>query len=282
MSMSNVDGRTLHPPTVDLRVEQQATLDRPRMKYTPMARFFFESMDFIYGKQLTMPKIKLIEILARIPYHAWEIKAYWRLTFGYHDEKIRREGLDLVKLGRLSQDNEFWHLIIAVEKIREDGIKESGFWFQFMPRVMALGYALFARLLATFNLKGAFLFNAMFEDHAEHEYAQFVKDHPELDQQPMKSDLVRQFGSHATWGDVFRHIGLDERFHRNESLREGGWVDQLAPYASLPAAVDAGPGIPLQAVGGSTRVTGDRFTGDTGTLLGPAGFAGPARPLRPA
>lgn len=233
MDMSHVGGRDMHPAGVDYRVEQEATLARPRMKYTPMARFFFWFMDLIYGKELTVPKVKLIEILARIPYQAWEIRAYWQLTFGYHDEKIRSEGVELVRLGRLSQDNEFWHLIIAVEKLREDQIKESGFWYYFMPKVMALFYAIFARSLATFHMKSAFLFNAMFEDHAEHEYANFVKDHPELDQQPVKSELVKQFGPYATWGDVLRRIGLDERVHMNESLQECGRANEVVGYASL-------------------------------------------------
>lgn len=205
------------------------------MKYTPAARFFFGFMDFVYGKAMTVPKIKLIEILARIPYHAWEIKAYWRLTFGYHDEKIREEGLRLVEMGRLSQDNEFWHLIIAVEKIREDQIPESGFWYGFMPKVLALSYAVFARTLALFNLRAAFHFNAMFEDHAEHEYARFVEDHPELDDQPVTNDLVKQFGNPATWGDVFRHIGLDERVHRNESLVECGKANLVVDYIRTPS-----------------------------------------------
>ncbi len=234
MDMTHVGGRNLHPEGVDLRVEQEATLARPRMKYTMMARFFFAFMDLIYGKALTVPKIKLIEILARIPYQAWELKAYWQLTFGYYDERIRTEAVELVHLGRLSQDNEYWHLVIAVEKIREDQIKESGFWFYFMPKVMALFYAVFARSLAVFSLKSAYHFNAMFEDHAEHEYARFVKEHPELDQQPVKSELAKQFGPYPTWGDVFRCIGLDERTHMNESLQGWGRGGDVVPYASIP------------------------------------------------
>lgn len=233
--MRNVEGANLHPEGVDFRKEQEATLARPRMRYTVAAKFFFGFMDFVYGKPMTIPKIKLIEILARIPYQAWEIKAYWRLTFGYRDEKIRDEGVRLVRLGRLSQDNEFWHLILAVEKIREDNIRESGFWFVFMPKVLALGYAVFARTLALFSLRSAFHFNAMFEDHAEHEYAAFVRDHPELDGQPVRSELAKQFGNPATWGDVFRHIGLDERVHMNESLQECGRGSEVAPYVSVSA-----------------------------------------------
>ncbi len=229
----NTNPRKMHPEGVDIRKEQQKTLDTPRMGYTLIAKFFFGFMDLIYGKELTVPKIKLIEILARIPYHAWEIKGYWKLTFGYSDADIRKEGEELIRLGRLSQDNEYWHLIIAVEKIKEDNIKQSGFWYIFMPKLMAMSYAVFARTLATVNLKQAYYFNAIFEDHAEHEYAQFVKDHPELDEQPIRSELVKEFGPFETWGDVFRQIGLDERAHKNDSLRECGRGDQQFTYASI-------------------------------------------------
>ena len=143
-------------------------------------------------------------------------------------------------MGRLSQDNEFGHwLILAVEKIREDKIPESGFWYGFMPKILALSYAAFARTLALVCRKLAFHFNAMFEDHAEHEYARFVEDHPELDQQPVTSAWIQAFGNPATWGDVFRHIGLDERIDRNESLAECGRKDQVVPY--LNAAPQSAP-----------------------------------------
>lgn len=231
--MNNRDPFRLHPEGVDLPREQQATLERPRMRYTMPARIFFWLMDFIYGKELVLPKIKLIEILARIPYHAWEIRAYWKLTFGYRDRDIRRKGESLAALGRLSQDNEYWHLITVVEKIEEDGIRENKFWFLFMPKLMAVGYAVFARTLATVNLNASFYFNAMFEDHAEHEYAKFVREHPELENQPIRSEYVKQTFGHEHWADVFRHIGLDERVHMNDSLSHCGRADQTVPYVSV-------------------------------------------------
>lgn len=223
----------LHPDGVDLKKEQEATLARPRMKYTIAARFFFWAMDALYGKELTVPKMKLIEILARIPYHAWEIKAYWKLTFGYRDEAVRKEGEELMALGRVSQDNEYWHLVTHVERIREARIPQSGFWYIFMPKIIALTYAVMSRTLATLSLKNSFYFNAMFEDHAEHEYAQYMKDHPELDSEPVKSEFVKKTFGYETWGDVFRHIGLDERVHMNESLERCGRSGQVAKYASV-------------------------------------------------
>lgn len=225
-----------HPDWIDWKTEQEASLARPRMKYTTAARFFFWAMDSIYGKELTLPKIKLIEILARIPYHAWEWKAYWKMTLGYSDAKVVAEAEELMKMGRDAQDNEFWHLIVAVEKIREDKVRENQFMYGFLPVVLVIGYAIFARTLATFHIRGALYFNGIFEDHAEHEYANFVKNHPELDEQPVTSPLIQKYGPYKSWGDVFRRIMLDERIHRNTSLEACGRASEVVPYASQPPA----------------------------------------------
>ncbi len=228
-----LSGSKMHPEGVDLRKEQEATLARECMKYTPIARFFYWSMDLLCGKILTLPKIKLIEILASIPYRAWENKGYWKLTNGYANEKVRALGEELIRIGRLSQDNEYWHLLIACEKIKEDNIKENWFLYKCMPYFMTWFYAILSRMLAFFSIRGAYHFNAMFEDHAEHEYAQFVKDHPELDEQPMNNELVKEYGDFKTWGDVFRTIGLDERLHMNDSLKGWGHPDRVVPYVTF-------------------------------------------------
>ena len=38
------------------------------------------------------------------------------------------------------------------------------------------------------------------KDHAEHEYMSFVKKHPELDEQPAVSDVIKDYGDLETWG----------------------------------------------------------------------------------
>jgi len=48
-----------------------------------------------------------------------------------------------------------------------------------IPFVMVCFYVLLTRAMALLNIRRAFLFNAEFEDHAEHVYAQFVKENPE-------------------------------------------------------------------------------------------------------
>jgi ubiquinol oxidase len=214
---------------VNLPKEQEATLARPRMAYTPMARMLFWGMDLFYGKPLTLRKVQLLEILARIPYQAWEIRQYLRLTRLYEDRESVDLGRRLTAWAREAQDNEFWHLLVVNERMRQLGIQKNWFWDHLLPRVAAFKYRIFSRLLSIVSIQSAFYLNAQFEDHAEHEYMQFVKDHPELDQEKVDHPLVREHGHCETWGDVFRRIGLDEREHMNHSLE----------YCGLPTVAGA-------------------------------------------
>lgn len=59
--------------------------------------------------------------------------------------------------------------------------------------------------------------NADFEDHAEHEYAILVSEHPEWERTPFESQFTADYGEYASLADVFRQIGHDERLHKQES-----------------------------------------------------------------
>ena len=60
--------------------------------------------------------------------------------------------------------------------------------------------------------------NADFEDHAEHEYAELVRENPAYDQTHYDGPFVEEYGAFASLGDLFRQIGHDERVHKDESL----------------------------------------------------------------
>jgi hypothetical protein len=60
--------------------------------------------------------------------------------------------------------------------------------------------------------------NADFEDHAEHEYAEFVAEHPEFEKMPFESAFVEEYGRFDSVADLFRQISYDERRHKEESL----------------------------------------------------------------
>ena len=61
--------------------------------------------------------------------------------------------------------------------------------------------------------------NADFEDHAEHEYMEFVRENPGFEKEAFESTFEKDYGSFKTLADLLRNIGLDERQHKEESLR---------------------------------------------------------------
>ncbi len=110
----------------DLRAAQQASLARPHYAYSWMARLFFVGMDLLAGSEPTLPKIKLLEMLASIPYRAYEARAYREMTRHYRDEDRLARYRRLAGWSREAQDNEYGHLLIAHEKM-EKGLKDP--WY---------------------------------------------------------------------------------------------------------------------------------------------------------
>jgi len=217
----------MQPADIDLRKAQQESLARPRYQYSGLAKFFFRTMDLLTGERTTLGKAKLIETLASIPYRAWENRQYARMTRRYRNPEVVRQTRELVKWCREAQDNEYWHLLILHEKMKEDGVKDPWYLYWPIPSLMVFSYVLLAKTLAWFTPRRAYLFNAEFEDHAEHVYAQFVADHPEWEEQPVNSPLVREYGDFKNWADVFRRIGLDEREHMNNSFVFSGKPEKV-------------------------------------------------------
>lgn len=225
---------------IDFRKEQAAALARPRLPYCILARFMFWSMDLFYGKATTVPKIRFLEILARIPYQAWEWKQYRRLVTGFNNATTRADAESLIRWSREAQDNEYWHLLVASEKIKQTRAEDRWFRRRLVPPPAAFGYTLFSRLLAAVSIRRAWRLNAMFEDHAEHTFMQFVEDNPQMENETPQGAAIQDGrgpdqGRYASWADVFRRIALDERDHMNESLRRCGMADRVVPYADEPA-----------------------------------------------
>ena len=221
--------------SIDLKREHKASLERARYGYSLAAKGFFLSMDLITGKKMTLSKVKLIEMLASIPYRSWEIRQYARLTRCYRNSDVVKEAHDIMAWGREAQDNEYWHLMVINEKMKADGEKDAWYLFPLVPLIMVGVYTALTRIMALVSIRRAFLFNAEFEDHAEHVYAQFVEEHPEWEEQPVTSEKVKEYGDLSTWADVFRRIGLDERDHMNKSFAFCGMPECLVKYDGMPA-----------------------------------------------
>ena len=118
---------------------------------------------------------------------------------------------------REQQDNEQWHLLIMSELVGAQGGGGSRFWFGVVPRVLALGYYHASWLLFVVAPRWSYRLNADF--HAEHTYAEFVVEHPELETSPHRSAFAARYGAFGSVADLLRQIGHDERMHKQESER---------------------------------------------------------------
>lgn len=202
-----------HEPLV---AEQQESLRSPRRKAGWSARLLFLLMDVVYGKARTLEKFRVLELVARVPYQAWENVAYVAVTHTARQPGFARRVFDRVRVSRWEQDNEQWHLLILEELTRDD---PRGPWLKsrVLPQIIAFAYYQLSWLMFVIRPAWSYRLNADFEDHAEHEYALLVDEHPEWETTPFTSSFGDDFGQYDSLADLFRQIGYDERLHKLES-----------------------------------------------------------------
>ena len=205
-----------------LQAEQATTLSSPRRPYSLLARGLFVTMDLMYGRKATLEKFKVLEIIARVPYQAWENVAYVAITHTYAKPELSRRIFERVRESRVQQDNEQWHLLIVEEQLRRAGRAQGFLRYWLLPQFIAFFYYHVSWLLYVIKPSLSYALNADFEDHAEHEYMAFVEAHPELAEEPFESLFKEDYGNFSTMADVFRQIGYDERVHKEESLMRLG------------------------------------------------------------
>jgi ubiquinol oxidase len=200
-----------------LRAEQAVTLNRPRRRASLSAKALFAVMDLIYGKERTLPKFRVLELVARVPYQAWENVAYVAVTHTASEPQFARRVFDKVRISRFEQDNEQWHLLILEELVAQEGRRLGFVRHRLVPQVMAFAYYQLSWIMYAIRPSWSYRLNADFEDHAEHEYALLVQEHPEWEDVPYEGQFTDDYGSYASLADLFRQIGYDERLHKLES-----------------------------------------------------------------
>jgi ubiquinol oxidase len=200
-----------------LRRAQADTLEAPRRRYGSAARILFILLDVVYGKPLTLSKFKVLELIARVPYMAWEQVAFIAITHVHADTDMARRIHERVATSLAQQDNEMYHLLIIEELIARSGKPQPQVKFFWLPQAIAFVYYQLSWLLFVVNPRWSYRLNADFEDHAEHEYMTMVAEHPDWDSAPFESSFSDDFGHFASLADVFRQIGHDERVHKLES-----------------------------------------------------------------
>jgi hypothetical protein len=202
----------------DLLKVHQETLSTPRRRYGLGARVLFTLLDAVYGEARTLSKFKVLELVARVPYQSWEQVAYIAITHTEKHPDLARRIFDRVTESRTQQDNEQWHLLILEERIAGQGTKEPWLRFTVIPQALAFAYYQLSWLLYVIHPAWSYQLNADFEDHAEHEYAILVTEHPEWESEPFESSFAQNYAPVGSVADLFRQISYDERVHKEESL----------------------------------------------------------------
>ena len=187
---------------IDLKNEQQVTLLTPRRRPGFLAKALFISMDVLYGKKGSLSKFKVLEVIARVPYQAWENVAYIAQTHMHGKPGFARRIFEFVK----------------EDLVQSKGVKESFLLHRFLPQPLAFFYYHISWFLYVINPRLSYALNADFEDHAEHEYMKFADENPELENEPFESDFRSDYGDFGNLADLFRQIALDERHHKEQSL----------------------------------------------------------------
>jgi ubiquinol oxidase len=209
------------PPHLDheaLALAQRETLNTPRLPYGLASRVLFLLLDIVYGRKRTLPKFKVLELVARVPYQSWEQVAYIAITHMSQRTGLARRIHDQVAEARAQQDNEQWHLLILEELAARTGGRESRWHYYWIPQLIAFGYYQLSWLMYVIRPAWSYQLNADFEDHAEHEYMTMVTEHAEWEKEPFTSAFEADYGSFDSLADLFRQIGHDERVHKQESL----------------------------------------------------------------
>ena len=201
-----------------LVAEQEATLASPRRSYSLSAKALFVIMDRLYGTPRTLEKFRVLELVARVPYQAWENVAYVAVTHTARQPGFARKVFDRVRTARWEQDNEQWHLLIMEElSDRDRSTRQRFIRSRVIPQILAFAYYQLSWFMYVVRPAWSYRLNADFEDHAEHEYALMVQEHPEWEDQPYEGSFTDDFGSYDSQADLFRQIGYDERLHKQES-----------------------------------------------------------------
>jgi ubiquinol oxidase len=202
----------------ELKAEQAVTMRSARRKPGFAAAALFAVTNVVYGRSPSLRKFRVLEIVARVPYQAWEHVAYIAVTHTHERPNIAHHIHDRIVEAREEQDNEQWHLLIIEELLHAQGHRHRLVRDRVFPQILAFVYYQLSWLLYVIRPAWSYRLNADFEDHAEHTYMQFVDGRPDLDDTAWTSAFAESYGHHDTLGDLFRRIGLDERIHKEQSL----------------------------------------------------------------
>jgi hypothetical protein len=198
------------------RAEHEATRHTPPRPYGLDARLIFWLEDRVWGTTRTLGKFKAQEFVARSPYRAWE---------GQHDPTASAEAA-----------NERAHWTVLRALLDDDGVNENAVRYGALPVLGAIGMFAYTSLMLRVQPERTYRLNADIEDHAEHEYAAFVAEHPEWESYAYDDTAAPSYGTYESRNDVLRQVCLDEREHKRRSI-ERTRGSSARPTREDPASV---------------------------------------------
>jgi ubiquinol oxidase len=201
-----------------LRWAEGRTLSEPARPHGILARSLFSVMDFVYGRRGSLQKFVVLELVARVPYQAWENVAYVAISHTAKTPRFGRRIFEFAREARAQQDNEQWHLFILEELAARRRRGSSWLLHRALPQLLAFVYYHVSWLLYVVRPRLSYELNADFEDHAERSYMRYTREHPELETEPWHSAYAGDYGAYESVADVLRRIALDERTHRLECV----------------------------------------------------------------
>lgn len=83
----------MHLDHEELASTHLQTLAPPRRRYSLAARALFAALDVFYGRARTLEKFRVLELIARVPYQAWEQVAYVATTHVHDQRELSRSTL---------------------------------------------------------------------------------------------------------------------------------------------------------------------------------------------
>ena len=201
----------------ELRDKQREYLDAPAYRYGLPARLLFWTAGKAFPQGRSFEFFAFVELVARVPYMAWEHVGHIAQTQNHKDHAFDRKIQDRVVLARDEQDNEFWHLLIMEEFCEKAGYKRRWFLDRVFPQILSFLYYQLSWILYVVRPKWSYQLNSDFEDHAMRQYAQFVAENPQFDETAWESAYRSDYGFHVTVGDMLRQIAVDEEQHKDHS-----------------------------------------------------------------
>ena len=189
----------------------------PSRRFGLPARMLFSALDLLYGRESTLEKFRVLEVVARVPYQAWEQVAFVAITHTHEQPSFARRIQRRVGEARSQQDNELLHLLMIEELLDQRRFRRSLIRGRLLPQAMAFVYYQVSWLLYVLRPRWSYALNADFEHHALHTYLDYVDDHPELAETPWISEFRDDYAPWSNLAELFTSIALDERSHRDES-----------------------------------------------------------------